>query len=116
VDIVLILNEGELTDVSIPKSNLEITTMRSGGKGGQNVNKVKTGVRVWHPLSRISVYCTQEQSQSMNRQLVTQQLKVQLLLIAREERLRNLSAIRGDVVEATWGAQIRKYILQPYPI
>ena len=52
----------------------------------------------------------------MNRQLVTQQLKVQLLLIAREERLRNLSAIRGDVVEATWGVQIRKYILQPYPI
>ena len=114
VDVVRILDEGKLTDVSIPESDPEITMMRSWGEEDQNVNKDDAGVTVRHLPSGISVRCTQEQNLSMNRQLAMRRLKAQLLSIEREQCLRDLSVIRGDVEEATWGAQIRNYVLQPY--
>jgi peptide chain release factor 2 len=114
VDVVPVLDDEILKDVDIPEGELEITTMRSGGKGGQNVNKVETGVRVKHIPSGIAVKCTQERSQSMNKQLALRRLKAQLLSIAQEQRVKDINAIRGDVVEASWGAQIRNYVMQPY--
>ncbi|KAL3815851.1 hypothetical protein ACHAXA_002267 [Cyclostephanos tholiformis] len=114
VDVVPVLDDEVLKDVNIPEGELEITTMRSGGKGGQNVNKVETGVRVKHIPSGIAVKCTQERSQSMNKQLALRRLKAQLLSIAQEQRIKDVNAIRGDVVEASWGAQIRNYVMQPY--
>ena len=114
VEVVPILDEGKLTDVSIPESDPEITMMRSWGEEDQNVNKVDAGVTVRHLPSGISVRCTQEQNLSMNRQLAMRRLKAQLLSIEREQCLRDLSVIRGDVKEATWGVQIRNYVLQPY--
>ena len=114
VDVIPILDDKIIKHVDVPDKELEVTTMRSGGKGGQNVNKVETGVRIKHIPSGIAVKCTQERSQNMNKQLAMQRLKAQLVAIAQEEQLSNINAIRGDVVEASWGAQIRNYVMQPY--
>lgn len=114
VDVIPVLGEEEVKDIDIPEKELEITTMRSGGKGGQNVNKVETGVRIKHLPSGIAVKCTQERSQSMNKQLALSRLKAQLLAIAQEQQLQSINSIRGDIVEASWGAQIRNYVMQPY--
>ena len=114
VDVVPVLEEETIQSVDIPEKELEITTMRSGGKGGQNVNKVETGVRIKHLPSGIAVKCTEQRTQLMNKNLAMNRLKAQLLAIAQEQRLQDINAIRGDVVEASWGAQIRNYVMQPY--
>ncbi len=114
IDVVPILDDEEVDDIEIPESELEITTMRSGGKGGQNVNKVESGVRIKHIPTGINVKCTQERSQHQNRDIALKRVKAQLLAIAQEQRCEEIKAIRGDAVEAAWGAQIRNYVLQPY--
>lgn len=114
VDVVPVLDEEDVKTVELPDNELEVSTMRSGGKGGQNVNKVETGVRIKHIPSGIAVKCTEQRSQLMNKNLAMNRLKAQLLAIAQEQRLQDINAIRGDVVEASWGAQIRNYVMQPY--
>eukprot|EP00554_Chaetoceros_debilis_P006692 CAMPEP_0194080752 /NCGR_PEP_ID=MMETSP0149-20130528/6691_1 /TAXON_ID=122233 /ORGANISM="Chaetoceros debilis, Strain MM31A-1" /LENGTH=514 /DNA_ID=CAMNT_0038762531 /DNA_START=59 /DNA_END=1600 /DNA_ORIENTATION=+ len=114
VDVVPVLDEEEIVDVEVPEAELVITTMRSGGKGGQNVNKVESGVRIKHLPTGINIKCTQERSQKLNRDIAMKRMKAQLLAIAQEQRCEEINAIRGDAVEAAWGAQIRNYVLQPY--
>jgi len=101
-------------DFEIPDGELEITTMRAGGKGGQNVNKVNSAVRIKHIPSGLQVKCSQERSQPLNKAIAMKRLKAQLLAIAQEQRVKEIKEIRGDMVEASWGAQIRNYVLHPY--
>jgi peptide chain release factor 2 len=101
-------------EVEINPDDLRVDTYRSGGKGGQHLNKTDSAVRITHIPSGIVVQCQDERSQHSNRDKAMKLLKAKLLEVKRRDQEEQMAELRGDQQEIAWGSQIRSYVFQPY--
>ena len=113
---VAVLPEAEDVEVEIRQEDLKVDVFRSSGPGGQSVNTTDSAVRITHLPTGIVVTCQNERSQIKNREMAMKVLKARLFQRQQQEQAAHLDQIRGQVMPAEFGSQIRNYVLQPYTL
>jgi peptide chain release factor 2 len=116
VEVMPELDEAEEAEIEINPDELRIDTYRSTGAGGQHVNKTDSAVRITHLPTGIVVQCQNERSQIKNREIAMKVLRSRLFQHQQEEAARRREVLRGDVMPAEFGSQIRNYVMQPYTL
>lgn len=113
VDVMPEVNDVD-TEITIDPEDIRVDTYRSGGAGGQHVNKTDSAVRITHLHTGTVVQCQSERSQTQNRAYAMRILQAKLLEIKRKEQEAELSELRGEQSDIAWGSQIRSYVFHPY--
>ena len=103
-------------DIEINPADLKIDTYRSGGAGGQHVNKTESAIRITHIPTGVIVACQNERSQHQNREVAMKMLKSKLVKIKEREHLQRIEDIKGEQQQIGWGSQIRSYVFMPYTL